>query len=183
MEIYTQLCSAGNTLFLDWKAEFLCNASPDTKYTVCMDFGVGDECKLYGTRPLKDELPCLIEFMEKCLTRWNGHVEEKRMKYYHLNYFTTKQLRLCRDLAGNGNQEHDAREKFKKSSQVHALLSYLSPFSQWESMKISLVSSMESATQDIIESQCQKVQQIPTSRQRRNNNVICLPHELRKTTC
>ncbi|XP_072022239.1 E3 ubiquitin-protein ligase rnf213-alpha-like [Amphiura filiformis] len=151
-EMYTQLCAAGNTLFLNWTATFVCGSHDGVQYTVCMDFGVGDGCKMYGNRPLKDELACLLEFMEKCLAKWHDRVTEKRGKYYYLNYFTTEQLlRLCRDLAGRVNQR--TMETSDEPVQLYALLSHLCPSTGWDSMQQSLQASMASATKDILEDQ------------------------------
>ncbi len=151
-EMYTQLCAAGNTLFLNWNAKFVCGVSENSPYTVCMDFGVGDECKMYGERSLRDELPFLLEFMEKCLERWHDHVRTKRDEHYYLNYFTTEQLlRLCHDLACRGTQERN--ENADKSVQLYALLSYICPATSWDKMQESLQASMESATQEILETQ------------------------------
>ena len=120
---------------------------------MCMDFGVGENCKLYGRRPLKDELPCLLEFMEKCLARWNDHVTAKRVEHYYLNYFTTEQLlRLCRDLASKENEGQEG-EVEQDRSQLYALLSSLCPSAGWTSIRTSLTSSMEAATEEILQSQ------------------------------
>ena len=150
--MYVQLCSAGNTLFLDWKADFVCGSKADLGFTVCMDFGVGENCKLYGRRPLKEELPCLLEFIERCLARWNDHVTAKRVEHYYLNYFTTEQLlRLCRDLASKDDSQNG--EVIPESSQLHALLSSLCPCAGWASIRASLTSSMEAVTEEILQSQ------------------------------
>ncbi|XP_072028880.1 E3 ubiquitin-protein ligase RNF213-like [Amphiura filiformis] len=146
---YTNLCSAGNTLFLEWKATFRCDFKRDIQdlnQTVCMDFGV--EEKLYGTRSLRKELPDLLDFMDKCLKRWKNHVDEKRNKYYYLNYFTTEQLlRLCHDLACQSRYP----DKIHDYTQVFTLLSSVTHESSWKVIQASLKAAMSAATKDILQ--------------------------------
>ncbi|XP_072028883.1 E3 ubiquitin-protein ligase rnf213-alpha-like isoform X2 [Amphiura filiformis] len=146
---YTNLCSAGNTLFLEWKATFRCDFKRDIQdldHTVCMDFGVDD--KLYGTRSLTEELPDLLDFMDKCLKRWKNHVDEKRNKYYYLNYFTTEQLlRLCHDLACQSRYP----DKVHDYTQVFTLLSSVTHESSWKVIQASLKAAMSAATKEILQ--------------------------------
>ncbi len=144
---YNKLCSAGNTLFLEWKATFQCDFKEDVRdHTVCMDFGV--DYKLYGTRTLKEELPDLLDFMNKCLERWKNHVDEKRNKYYYLNFFTTEQLlRLSHDLACQSrypDRDHDY-------TQVFALLSSVTHEYSWKILQPSLKVAMSAATKEILQ--------------------------------
>ena len=120
-------------------------------HTVCMEFGV--EEKIIGTRSLREELPDLLDFMNKCVNRWKDHIDSKREKHFYLNFFTTEQLlRLSHDLACQSQHS----EKVHDYSQVYALLSLVTHESSWRVIKASLKTAMSSATKEILqESQSQ----------------------------
>lgn len=54
---------------------------------------------------LKDIIPELANFMEKCLDDWLKHIKEKRKEFLHLNYFTVDQLVILqRELVNMGTE-------------------------------------------------------------------------------
>ncbi|KAL3881513.1 hypothetical protein ACJMK2_027945, partial [Sinanodonta woodiana] len=91
--VFIELNSAGCVLFKHWQTKFLC----DPKRTVCafIEFGKGTKT-LKGRQTKKENvttvIPKLARFMESCLARWIGHINQTRSKYFELNYFTTDQL-------------------------------------------------------------------------------------------
>lgn len=96
-KLYLELLSAGNILFIDWKAEIYCN--PQRHVKVYTEFGITG-ILVQSTRPLLQELSGLCKVMERCLAEWKKHLETQRDTYYHLNLFTTLQLfYLCSQLA------------------------------------------------------------------------------------
>ena len=146
---YSKLCYAGSTLFLEWKATFRCDFNRNvfsSDHTVCMEFGV--EEKIFGTRSLREELPDLLDFLNKCVNRWKDHIDSKREKHYYLNFFTTEQLlRLSHDLACQSQYS----EKVHDYSQVYALLSLVTHESSWSVIRASLKTAMSSATKEILQ--------------------------------
>ena len=64
-----------------------------------------------------DFVPELANFMETCLIEWLAYIDDKRMKYIHLNYFTVDQLVILqRELVKMGTEEN-------MSCRVYPLLS------------------------------------------------------------
>ncbi|KAK3585584.1 hypothetical protein CHS0354_036771 [Potamilus streckersoni] len=91
--VFIKLNSAGCVLFKHWQTKFLC----DPKRPVCtfIEFGQGTK-PLKGRRTKNDDvtavIPKIARFMENCLDKWIGHINQKRSEYLELNYFTTDQL-------------------------------------------------------------------------------------------
>ncbi|XP_060604557.1 E3 ubiquitin-protein ligase RNF213-like [Ruditapes philippinarum] len=93
--VYTKLCSAGCVLFHEWSVRCLCDVSKPV--ALILQFGQGKDIPtIKGFRSPKEDLkelvPELAKFMEKCLKQWLQHINDKRKQYIHLNYFTVDQL-------------------------------------------------------------------------------------------
>ncbi|KAF5889602.1 E3 ubiquitin-protein ligase, partial [Clarias magur] len=94
---YLELRDAGHILFQDWEMAAYCEQGRDIK--IWVKFGITN-VEIKGYRLLLDELKGLCESMSGCLSEWLKYTEQKRNTYYHLNYFTAKQLvYLCCSLA------------------------------------------------------------------------------------
>ncbi|KAM9432007.1 E3 ubiquitin-protein ligase RNF213-like [Clarias gariepinus] len=94
---FLELHDAGHILFQDWEMAAYCEQAHDIK--IWVKFG-NTNVEISGYRPLLDELKGLCESMRGCLSEWLKYTEQKRNTYYHLNYFTAKQLvYLCCSLA------------------------------------------------------------------------------------
>ena len=75
-EVLLTLQQVGNVKYIGWIMEFYCK-----------------------TRLVKD-LQCEAKEMEDELVRWNNEVTNARMKFYELNYYTTRQLLVLRHELG-----------------------------------------------------------------------------------
>ncbi|KAM9447090.1 E3 ubiquitin-protein ligase rnf213-alpha-like [Clarias gariepinus] len=94
---FLELRDAGHILFQDWEMAAYCGQAHDIK--IWVKFGI-TSVEIKGYRQLLDELKGLCESMRGCLSEWLKYIEQKRNTYYHLNYFTAKQLvYLCCSLA------------------------------------------------------------------------------------
>ena len=74
-----KLCRVGEVGHLIWKESFHCRPAR-----------VGEE-------PLADQLNGVCDQLEGRLERWMGEVHGKRMEFYHLNHYTTRQLLYLRE--------------------------------------------------------------------------------------
>ncbi|KAL3881507.1 hypothetical protein ACJMK2_027939 [Sinanodonta woodiana] len=91
--VFIKLNSAGCILFKHWQTKFLCD--PTRPVCAFIEFGQGAK-SLKGRRTKTDDvtavIPKIAKFMENCLEKWIGHINQKRSEYLELNYFTTDQL-------------------------------------------------------------------------------------------
>ncbi|XP_052224866.1 E3 ubiquitin-protein ligase rnf213-alpha-like [Dreissena polymorpha] len=107
--VYNKLCAAGCVLFSEWTARFMCNDDVNRPVCLVLSFGKGNGVwKLKGRRSetssLKEMVPAIAKFMEKCLDDWLLYIKTKRSQFYYLNYFTVDQLVLLqRELVIIGN--------------------------------------------------------------------------------
>ncbi|KAK3585581.1 hypothetical protein CHS0354_036768 [Potamilus streckersoni] len=102
--VFLKLTSAGCVLFKHWQTKFLC----DPSRPVCAFIQFGQESKaIKGRRPEESKaimgrgtkrkndveiIRRLAQFMETCLKKWEEHINQKRLEYFELNYFTSDQL-------------------------------------------------------------------------------------------
>ncbi|XP_062457519.1 E3 ubiquitin-protein ligase rnf213-alpha-like [Rhea pennata] len=96
-KLYLELLRVGNILFIDWEAEIYCD--PEHRVKVYAEFSIAG-ILVQSSRPILEELDGLCKAMEHCLVEWKKHLETQRNIYYHLNFFTARQLfYLCNQLA------------------------------------------------------------------------------------
>ncbi|KAH3784676.1 hypothetical protein DPMN_162640, partial [Dreissena polymorpha] len=87
----------------------MCNDDVNRPVCLVLSFGKGNGVwKLKGRRSetssLKEMVPAIAKFMEKCLDDWLLYIKTKRSQFYYLNYFTVDQLVLLqRELVIIGN--------------------------------------------------------------------------------
>uniref|UniRef100_A0A8C6ZCZ6 RING-type E3 ubiquitin transferase n=1 Tax=Nothoprocta perdicaria TaxID=30464 RepID=A0A8C6ZCZ6_NOTPE len=94
---FIDLYSAGNVLFRFWLARIYC--SPKSESCVVLDFSLALIPGLEGQGEVATVLPGLCRKMESFLERWRAFMNDKRSKYFHLNYYTAEQLvYLCGEL-------------------------------------------------------------------------------------
>jgi hypothetical protein len=95
-QLYVRMCSAGNVLFLSWKATFKCDEAAPVK--VIVDFGLGDAGHVLKSdqTDVKQQIADLCTFFDTSLEEWMKHVAGERTVYVDLNYFTTEQLVILR---------------------------------------------------------------------------------------
>ncbi|XP_052083737.1 E3 ubiquitin-protein ligase rnf213-alpha-like [Mytilus californianus] len=94
--VYIKLISNGCVLFAKWHATFIC----DENRPVCafLTFGQGSDAQtLKGqTGSTDNDVGFIIQktanFLEECNERWLSYINEKREKFYWLNYFTIDQI-------------------------------------------------------------------------------------------
>lgn len=94
--VYIKLISDGCVLFAKWQATFFC----DEHTPVCafLTFGQGRDAQtLKGqTASTDNDVGFIIQktakFLEDCHERWLSYINEKREKFYWLNYFTIDQI-------------------------------------------------------------------------------------------
>ena len=94
-KLYMELCSAGCIIFKTWKATFHCDQS--RQVTADIDFGLSK--KILHSSPgetMISQLKMLCTLLEECLKEFLQDISQKREEFYHLNYFTTKQLVILR---------------------------------------------------------------------------------------
>ena len=123
-DVFCRLNQAGNLLFSEWRCIVYCSRKRDGS-SVKVSFGK-DEFPLFEESTLSTELQTQRQFMITCLKEWYQHIEEKRMEYSELNYFTTTQLVLLRQsltkLALTLDDE-SAGAEYDLHHQVYVLLS------------------------------------------------------------
>ncbi|KAK3585578.1 hypothetical protein CHS0354_036765 [Potamilus streckersoni] len=142
--VFIKLHSAGCVLFKHWQSKFLC----DISRPVCafIEFGQGAK-PLKGKRNRKDDvttvIPKMAKFMENCLDKWIDHINQKRLDFLELNYFTTDQLVILQqELVKVGpDQTPDIR--------IYPLLSAVKENCTYED----LVDAMRKASKDVEVSQ------------------------------
>ncbi|XP_048346006.1 E3 ubiquitin-protein ligase RNF213-like isoform X2 [Sphaerodactylus townsendi] len=94
---FVSLYSAGNMLFRSWITSIYC--SPNSKFCVVMNFNLNLMQDICGSGKVMEVIPALCRKMECFLERWDRFMAEKRLQYFHLNYYMDEQLvYLCREL-------------------------------------------------------------------------------------
>ncbi|CAC5418279.1 RNF213 [Mytilus coruscus] len=94
--IYTKLVAEGCVLFSQWHVKFLCDRT--RKACAFINFGFGeDKHTLKGRIDETNEdvssiIPKLAKFLEQCHKKWLDYIDERREKYYLLNFFTVDQM-------------------------------------------------------------------------------------------
>ncbi|KAL3881512.1 hypothetical protein ACJMK2_027944 [Sinanodonta woodiana] len=138
--VFIKLNSSGCVLFKHWQTKFLC----DPECSVCAFIESSQEAKpLKAKCTSKDDvttiIPKIARFMESCLDKWLGHINQKRSKYLELNYFTTDQLVILQqELVKVGpNQGLD--------NKIYPLLSAVKENCTYED----LVDAMKKASEDL----------------------------------
>ncbi|VDI41573.1 Hypothetical predicted protein [Mytilus galloprovincialis] len=94
--IYAKLVEEGCVLFSQWHVKFLC----DRGRLACafIYFGYGeDRHTLKGrvdesSQDVSAIIPKIAKFLEQCHENWLRYIDEKREKYYCLNFFTIDQM-------------------------------------------------------------------------------------------
>ncbi|CAG2192039.1 RNF213 [Mytilus edulis] len=94
--IYVKLVEEGCVLFSQWHVKFLC----DRGRLACafIYFGYGeDRHTLKGrvdesSQDVSAIIPKIAKFLEQCHENWLRYIDEKREKYYCLNFFTIDQM-------------------------------------------------------------------------------------------
>ncbi|KAK3585587.1 hypothetical protein CHS0354_036774 [Potamilus streckersoni] len=139
--VFIKLNSAGCVLFRHWQTKFVCD--PSRPVCAFIEFGQGAK-SLKGRKTPKDDVISVIskiaKFMENCLDKWLDHINQKRSKYFELNYFTTDQLVILQqELVKVGpNQDLDIR--------IYPLLSAVKENCTYKD----LVDAMKKATKDLV---------------------------------
>uniref|UniRef100_A0A8C8YXI2 E3 ubiquitin-protein ligase RNF213 n=1 Tax=Prolemur simus TaxID=1328070 RepID=A0A8C8YXI2_PROSS len=90
VQAFLDLYCAGNMLVRSWTAEVYC--SPRRDVSIRMDFGLGLVSQLTGSGDVTGLLEAVCRQMEHFLDHWKRFVTEKRMEYFHLNFYTAEQL-------------------------------------------------------------------------------------------
>lgn len=94
--IYTKLVAEGCVLFSQWHVKFLCDKT--RKACAFINFGFGeDKHTLKGriddtNEDVSSIIPKLAKFLEQCHKKWLDYIDERREKYYLLNFFTVDQM-------------------------------------------------------------------------------------------
>ncbi|XP_063404431.1 E3 ubiquitin-protein ligase rnf213-alpha-like [Mytilus trossulus] len=94
--IYTKLVAEGCVLFSQWHVKFLCDRT--RKACAFINFGFGeDKHTLKGriddtNEDVSSIIPKLAKFLEQCHKKWLDYIDERREKYYLLNFFTVDQM-------------------------------------------------------------------------------------------
>lgn len=95
-KIYSKLIEEGCVLFSQWHVKFLCDKG--RKACAFIYFGYGeDKHTLKGRIDGENEdvsaiIPKLATFLEQCHEKWLKYIDERREKYYNLNFFTIDQM-------------------------------------------------------------------------------------------
>ncbi|KAL3881517.1 hypothetical protein ACJMK2_027949 [Sinanodonta woodiana] len=138
--VFIKLNSSGCVLFKHWQTKFLC----DPKRPVCafIEFGQGAK-PLKGRRTKIDDvtavIPKIARFMENCLEKWIGYINQKRSEYLELNYFTTDQLVILQqELVKVGSSQNP-------DIKIYPLLSAVKDNCTYED----LVDAMRKASKDV----------------------------------
>ncbi|KAL3881537.1 hypothetical protein ACJMK2_027969, partial [Sinanodonta woodiana] len=144
--VYIKLISAGCILYKNWQARFFCRSSTLQPVCAYIDFGEGAaplKGRISDTEDITAIIPKIAKFMERCLEKWLDYINEKRNKYFELNFFTTDQLVfLQQELVKIGtNHDPDVR--------IYPLLSAVKESCTWED----LVNAMQRASKDVEEVQ------------------------------
>jgi hypothetical protein len=94
--IYTKLVTEGCVLFSQWHVKLLCDK---TRYACAfINFGFGEEKHtLKGRKDEENEdvsaiIPKIAKFLEQCHRKWLDYIDDRREKYYLLNFFTVDQM-------------------------------------------------------------------------------------------
>ncbi|KAK3585590.1 hypothetical protein CHS0354_036776 [Potamilus streckersoni] len=93
--VYIKLISAGCILYKNWQARFFCRSNPVQPVCAFIHFGEGAvplKGRISDMEDITSIIPKIARFMERCLEKWLGYINEKRNKYFELNFFTTDQL-------------------------------------------------------------------------------------------
>ncbi|XP_052062754.1 E3 ubiquitin-protein ligase rnf213-alpha-like isoform X2 [Mytilus californianus] len=94
--IYKKLVTEGCVLFSQWHVKFLCDK--DRKACAFINFGFGEERLTLKGRIDEENhdvsfiIPKLARFLEQCHEKWLDYIDQKREKYYCLNFFTIDQM-------------------------------------------------------------------------------------------
>ncbi|VDI83612.1 Hypothetical predicted protein, partial [Mytilus galloprovincialis] len=94
--IYKKLVAEGCVLFSQWHVKFLCDK--DRKACAFINFGFGEERLTLKGRIDEENhdvsfiIPKLARFLEQCHEKWLDYIDQKREKYYCLNFFTIDQM-------------------------------------------------------------------------------------------
>ncbi|XP_052062680.1 E3 ubiquitin-protein ligase rnf213-alpha-like isoform X2 [Mytilus californianus] len=94
--IYKKLVTEGCVLFSHWHVKFLCDKK--TKACAFINFGFGEDRHTLKGRIDEENhdvsfiIPKLARFLEQCHEKWLDYIDQKREKYYCLNFFTTDQM-------------------------------------------------------------------------------------------
>ncbi|CAG2252472.1 RNF213 [Mytilus edulis] len=94
--IYKKLVTEGCVLFSHWHVKFLCDKK--TKACAFINFGFGEDRHTLKGRIDEENhdvsfiIPKLARFLEQCHEKWLDYIDQKREKYYCLNFFTIDQM-------------------------------------------------------------------------------------------
>ena len=94
--IYTKLVTEGCVLFSQWHVKLLCDRSRNA--CAFINFGFSEEKHtLKGRKDEENEdvsaiIPKIARFLEQCHDKWLDYIDDRREKYYLLNFFTVDQM-------------------------------------------------------------------------------------------
>nr|XP_014350051.1 PREDICTED: E3 ubiquitin-protein ligase RNF213-like [Latimeria chalumnae] len=95
--IFIDLYTSGNMLFRKWVAQIQC--SMDSEVCITVNYKIEGIDLLCAQGDVSHQLERLCRTMEACHNDWCKFMSEMRSEYYHLNYFTAKQIvYLCSEL-------------------------------------------------------------------------------------
>lgn len=113
------MLKSGNFLFINWSATIFCSNAHINTIRINFSEINKDRTNIIGERLIEKEtiksINKTIEFLEKCHKEWIEHINEKRLKFSELNFFSTDQVAILRkELAKITSEKYHEKLIFSK---------------------------------------------------------------------